>query len=141
MAENKKKAGNRRGTGPANRFSQLLNAELRAVVAYRRMTLRDLEEAAGVSKARLSMALNQDTSPLNTNEFEQICRALDVDPADICARAEAALQKELAAENSSVSDKELAAEILARAEAATKAGYRLAAHPADKVITEDNHSA
>lgn len=137
MAENKKKAGNRRGTGPANRFSQLLNAELRAVVAYRRMTLRDLEEAAGVSKARLSMALNQDTSPLNTNEFEQICRALDVDPADICARAEAALQKELAAENSSVSDKELVAEILARAEAATKAGYRLAAHPADTVITED----
>lgn len=139
MAENKKKVGNRRGTGPANRFSQLLNAELRAVVAYRRMTLRDLEEAACVSKARLSMALNQDASPLNTNEFEQICRALDVDPADICARAEATRKKEAAAETASVSDKELAAEILARAEAATKAGYRLAAHPADKVITDDGN--
>ena len=137
MAENKKKVGNRRGTGPANRFSQLLNAELRAVVAYRRMTLRDLEEAAGVSKARLSMALNQDASPLNTNEFEQICRALDVDPADICARAEATRKKEVAAKNASVSDKELAAQILARAEAATKAGYTLAAHPADDIITED----
>lgn len=141
MAENKKKVGNRRGTGPANRFSQLLNAELRAVVAYRRMTLRDLEEAASVSKARLSMALNQDASPLNTNEFEQICRALDVDPADICARAEAARKKEVAAENASVSDKELAAQILARAEAATKAGYALAAHPADDIITEDPASA
>lgn len=142
MAENKKKTGNRRGTGPANRFSQLLNAELRAVVAYRRMTLRDLEEVTGVSKARLSMALNQDTSPpLNTNEFEIICRALEIDPAEVCFRAEAALQKELAAENSSVSDKELAAQILARAEAATRAGYRLAAHPADKVITEDSHGA
>lgn len=141
MAENKKKVGNRRGTGPANRFSQLLNAELRAVVAYRRMTLRDLEEAACVSKARLSMALNQDASPLNTNEFEQICRALDVDPADICARAEAARKKEVAAENASVSDKELAAQILARAEAATKAGYALAAHPADDIITEDPASA
>ncbi|OFJ99181.1 hypothetical protein HMPREF2836_05650 [Rothia sp. HMSC065C12] len=139
MAENKKKVGNRRGTGPANRFSQLLNAELRAIVAYRRMTLRELEEAAGVSKARLSMALNQDSSPLNTNEFEQICRALEVDPADICARAEAARKKEEAA--SLVSDKDLAEAILARAEAATKAGYALAAHPADKVITEDNHSA
>lgn len=138
MAENKKKVGNRRGTGPANRFSQLLNAELRAVVAYRRMTLRDLEEAACVSKARLSMALNQDASPLNTNEFEQICRALDVDPADICARAEATRKKEAAAETASVSDKELAAQILARAEAATKAGYRLAAHPADQVITDDS---
>lgn len=138
MAENKKKVGNRRGTGPANRFSQLLNAELRAVVAYRRMTLRDLEEAAGVSKARLSMALNQDASPLNTNEFEQICRALDVDPADICARAEAARKKELAAETAVASDKELAAQILARAEAAAKDNYALAAHPADKVITDDS---
>ena len=87
------------------------------------------------------MALNQDTSPLNTNEFEIICRALEIDPAEVCFRAEAALQKELAAENSSVSDKELAAQILARAEAATRAGYRLAAHPADKVITEDSHGA
>ena len=67
MTQPKKKAGNRRGTGPANRFSQLLNAELRAAVAYRRITLRDLEEAAGVSKARLSIALNQDAAPLNTN--------------------------------------------------------------------------
>lgn len=133
----KKKRGNRRGTGPANRFSQLLNAELRAVVAYRRMTLRDLEEAAGVSKARLSMALNQDASPLNTNELEQICRALDVDPADTCARAGATRKKELAAETAVASDKELAAQILARAEATTKADYRLAAHPADKVVTED----
>jgi DNA-binding helix-turn-helix protein len=89
------------------------------------MTLRDLEEAAGVSKARLSMALNQDASPLNTNELEQICRALDVDPADICARAAATRKKELAAQ------------ILARAEAASQAGYTLAAHPADTVITED----
>lgn len=137
MKQTQKKTGNRRGTGPANRFSQLLNAELRAVVAYRRMTLRDLEAAANVSKARLSMALNQDASPLNTNEFEQICRALDVDPADICARAEATRKKEVAAKNASASDKELAAQILARAEAATKAGYALAAHPADDIITED----
>lgn len=138
MKQTQKKTGNRRGTGPANRFSQLLNAELRAVVAYRRMTLRDLEEAAGVSKARLSMALNQDASPLNTNEFEQICRALDVDPADICARAEATRKKELAAEAAVASDKELAAQILARAEAAAKDNYALAAHPADKVITDDS---
>ena len=141
MKQTQKKTGNRRGTGPANRFSQLLNAELRAVVAYRRMTLRDLEEAACVSKARLSMALNQDSSPLNTNEFEQICRALDVDPADICARAEATRKKELAAETAVASDKELAAQILARAEAAKQAGYALAAHPAEDIITEDPASA
>lgn len=40
-----------------------------------------------------------------------------------------------------MSDKELAAQILARAEAATQAGYTLAAHPADDIIAEDSHGA
>lgn len=102
--------------------------------------MRDLEEAAGVSKARLSTALNQDAAPLNTNEFEQICRALSVDPADICARAEAARKKEAAeVERAALTDAQLAAQILARAEAAAKDNYSLAAHPADKVITDDGN--
>ena len=138
----KKKHGNRRGTGPASRFSQLLNEELRAIVARQRLSLRMLEEMTGVSRTRLSHTLNQDMSPLNTNEFELICQALEVSPAEICTRAEAARKKEATeAELASLTDTQLAAQILARAEAATKAGYRLAAHPADKVITEDNHSA
>ncbi|WP_455122653.1 hypothetical protein [Rothia mucilaginosa] len=37
-----------------------------------------------------------------------------------------------------LTDAQLAAQILARAEAATKSGYRLAAHPADQVITDDS---
>ena len=141
MKQTQKKTGNRRGTGPASRFSQLLNEELRAIAARQRMTLRMLEELTGVSRTRLSHTLNQDASPLNTNEFELICRALEVSPAEICTRAEAARKKELAVEKASVSDKELAAQILARAEAATKAGYALAAHPADDIITEDPASA
>lgn len=141
MKQTQKKTGNRRGTGPASRFSQLLNEELRAIAARQRMTLRMLEELTGVSRTRLSHTLNQDASPLNTNEFELICRALEVSPAEICTRAEAARKKELAVEKASVSDKELAAQILARAEAATKAGYTLAAHPADDIITEDPASA
>ena len=141
MKQTQKKTGNRRGTGPASRFSQLLNEELRAIAARQRMTLRMLEELTGVSRTRLSHTLNQDASPLNTNEFELICRALEVSPAEICTRAEAARKKELAVEKASVSDKELAAQILARAEAATQAGYTLAAHPADDIITEDPASA
>lgn len=141
MKQTQKKTGNRRGTGPASRFSQLLNEELRAIAARQRMTLRVLEELTGVSRTRLSHTLNQDASPLNTNEFELICRALEVSPAEICTRAEAARKKELAAETAVASDKELAAQILARAEAATKAGYALAAHPADDIITEDPASA
>ena len=139
MTQSKKKRGNRRGTGPASRFSQLLNAELRAEIARQRLSLRALEELTGISRARLSTTLNQDASPLNTNEFELICRALNISEAEIFTHAETAREREEAA--SLVSNKDLATEILARAEAATKAGYRLAAHPADKVITEDNHGA
>lgn len=139
MEKTGKKHGNRRGTGPASRFSQLLNEELRAAAARQRMSLRALEELTGISRTRLSTTLNQDASPLNTNEFELICRALNISAADMCTRAEAARKREEAA--SLVSDKDLATEILARAEAATQAGYRLAAHPADKVITEDNRGA
>lgn len=139
MEKTPKKHGNRRGTGPASRFSQLLNEELRAAAARQRMSLRALEELTGISRTRLSVTLNQDASPLNTNEFELICRALNISEAEMCTRAEAARKREEAA--SLVSDKDLATEILARAEAATQAGYRLAAHPADQVITEDNHSA
>lgn len=139
MEKTFKKPGNRRGTGPASRFSQLLNEELRAAAARQRMSLRALEELTGISRTRLSTTLNLDASPINTNELELICRALDISPGEMCTRAEAARKKEEAA--SLVSDKDLAEAILARAEAATKAGYALAAHPADKVITEDNHSA
>jgi hypothetical protein len=139
MEKTAKKHGNRRGTGPASRFSQLLNEELRAAAARQRMSLRALEELTGISRTRLSVTLNQDASPLNTNEFELICRALNISEAEMCTRAEEARKREEAA--SLVSDKDLADEILARAEAATRAGYRLAAHPADKVITEDSHGA
>lgn len=87
--------GNRRGTGPANRFSQLLNAELRAEVARQRLSLRMLEDMTGISKARLSTTINQDASPLNTNEVDLICEALRVDPADVCLKASTAHKKKM----------------------------------------------
>lgn len=131
----------RKAIGPANQFSKKLNQELRAWMGRRGMTIQDLEEAAEVSRNRISLTLYKLDSPLNTNELDRICKALGVEPSIVARDAEKALRAEQAAETSSVSDKELAAQILARAEAATRAGYRLAAHPADKVITEDNHSA
>lgn len=131
----------RKAIGPANQFSKKLNQELRAWMGRRGMTIQDLEEAAEVSRNRISLTLYKLNSPLNTNELDRICKALGVEPSTVVRDAEKALRAEQAAETSSVSDKELASQILARAEAATKAGYRLAAHPADKVITEDNHSA
>lgn len=131
----------RKAIGPANQFSKKLNQELRAWMGRRGMTIQDLEEAAEVSRNRISLTLYKLDSPLNTNELDRICKALGVEPSIVVRDAEKALRAEQAAETSSVSDKELAAQILARAEAATRAGYRLAAHPADKVITEDSHGA
>ena len=129
----------RKAIGPANQFSKKLNQELRAWMGRRGMTIQDLEEAAEVSRNRISLTLYKLDSPLNTNELDRICKALGVEPSTVVRDAEKALRAEQAAETSSVSDKELAAEILARAEAARQAGYALAAHPADKVITDDGN--
>lgn len=128
----------RKAIGPANQFSKKLNQELRAWMGRRGMTIQGLEEAAEVSRNRISLTLYKLDSPLNTNELDRICKALGVEPSIVVRDAEKALRAEQAAETSSVSDKELAAEILARAEAATKSGYRLAAHPADHVLTDDS---
>ena len=129
----------RKAIGPANQFSKKLNQEFRAWMGRRGMTIQDLEEAAEVSRNRISLTLYKLDSPLNTNELDRICKALGVEPSTVVRDAEKALRAEQAAETSSVSDKELAAEILARAEAARQAGYALAAHPADKVITDDGN--
>lgn len=87
--------GNRRGTGPASRFSQLINAELRAEVARQRLSLRMLEDMTGISKTRLSNTINQDASPLNTNEVDVLCEALRLSPSDIFLKAYTAREKEM----------------------------------------------
>ncbi len=87
--------GNRRGTGPASRFSQLINAELRAEVARQRLSLRMLEDMTGISKTRLSNTINQDASPLNTNEVDVLCEALRLRPSDIFLKAYTAHEKEM----------------------------------------------
>lgn len=87
--------GNRRGTGPASRFSQLINAELHAEVARQRLSLRMLEDMTGISKARLSTTINQDASPLNTNEVDLLCEALRLSPSAIFLKAYTAHKKEM----------------------------------------------
>ena len=87
--------GNRRGTGPASRFSQLINAELRAEVARQRLSLRMLEDMTGISEARLSTTISQDASPLNTNEVDLICEALRLSPSAIFLKAYTAHEKEM----------------------------------------------
>lgn len=123
----------------ATRFSQLVNAELRAEIGRQMFSLRKLSDITEISLGRLSGVINHDKASLTTNDLDRICAALSLSPTAVIRSAEKALRAEQAAETSPVSDKELAAAILARAEAATKAGYRLAAHPADHVLADDSN--
>lgn len=92
----------------------------------------------GISKSKLSRSVYRSEGSLPVRDLKIISDALDVDITVIISAADNAMREKAV---TPLTDAQLAAQILARAEAATKAGYRLAAHPADKVITEDNHSA
>lgn len=80
-----------KGTGEANLFSSLINAELRAEMARQRISLRALQEKTDIGKSRLGQVINQDEAPLNTNELDAICRALRLIPHIVLEDAERAL--------------------------------------------------
>lgn len=119
-------------------FNDMVNREVKIWMIRRGEDLITLANKTGISKSKLSRSVYRSESSLPIRDLKVICDALDVEVNVIISAAQASLLEQIAPP---LSDKELASQILARAEAATKAGYRLAAHPADKVITEDNHSA
>ena len=140
----------RKTTARVTALMVAVNEELRALIARRNLSQRQLEAAAGVSQSLISKTIFKEESVLNLSQFEAICGVLGVSPSVVLESAEravlvsdrprpAARKKEaVEAELASLTDAQLAAQILARAEAATKAGYRLAAHPADDIVTEDS---
>lgn len=97
---------NRRGTGPADEFSTLLNAEIRAELGRRQISLRQLEELTEISKSRLSEAVNKNRAPLNTNELGKIANALGVSTSILLRRAEQALREEESKNGGGVDSKE-----------------------------------
>lgn len=113
-----------------------IHEELRALAARRGFSQRQLQDEAGVSQSVISKTMYRNASTLSLSQAEALANALGEPLSVIIERAERkiAVREQVAAP---LTDAQLAAQILARAEAATKAGYRLAAHPADKVITED----
>jgi DNA-binding Xre family transcriptional regulator len=122
----------------AELFNDLVNREIKVWMVRRGEDLLTLAAKTGISKSKLSRSVYRSEGSLPVRDLMTICAALNVDMTVIISAAYNAMLEQVAAP---LTDAQLAAEILARAEAATKAGYRLAAHPADKVITEDNHSA
>lgn len=117
-----------------------IHEELRALAARRGFSQRQLQDEAGVSQSVISKTMYRNASTLSLSQAEALANALGEPLSVIIERAERkiAVRDQVAAP---LTDAQLAAQILARAEAATRAGYRLAAHPADDIITEDSHGA
>ena len=113
-----------------------IHEELRALAARRGFSQRQLQDEAGVSQSVISKTMYRNASTLSLSQAEALANALGEPLSVIIERAERkiAVRDQVAAP---LTDAQLAAQILARAEAATQAGYSLAAHPADTVITED----
>ena len=134
--------GNLAGMGQQStaRITSLIAAiheELRALAARRGFSQRQLQDEAGVSQSVISKTMYRNASTLSLSQAEALANALGEPLSVIIERAERkiAVRDQVAAP---LTDAQLAAQILARAEAAAQAGYSLAAHPADKVITDDS---
>lgn len=114
-----------------------IHEEMRALAARRGFSQRQLQDEAGVSQSVISKTMYRNASTLSLTQAEALANALGEPLSVIIERAERkiAVRDQVAAP---LTDAQLAAQILARAEAAAQAGYSLAAHPADKVITDDS---
>lgn len=114
-----------------------IHEELRALAARRGFSQRQLQDEAGVSQSVISKTMYRNASTLSLSQAEALANALGEPLSVIIERAERkiAVREQVAAP---LTDAQLAAQILARAEAAAKDNYSLAAHPADKVITDDS---
>lgn len=115
-----------------------IHEELRALAARRGFSQRQLQDEAGVSQSVISKTMYRNASTLSLSQAEALANALGEPLSVIIERAERkiAVREQVA---DPLTDAQLAAQILARAEAARQDGYALAAHPADKVITDDGN--
>lgn len=72
-------SGMPKGTTPASGpLARAISAEVRATLARQNMTVKDLAEACGLTQGYLGKRM-RDEAPLNSNDFESICRALGKD--------------------------------------------------------------
>lgn len=119
----------------AELFNDLVNREIKVWMVRRGEDLLTLAAKTGISKSKLSRTVYRSEGSLPVRDLMTICAALNVDMTVIISAADNALREQL---ETPLTDAQLAAQILARAEAATKAGYALAAHPADNIVSEDS---
>ena len=111
------------------------SASTKVWVVRRGKDLLTLAAKTGISKSKLSRPVYRSEGSLPVRDLKTICDALNVDMTVIISAADNAMREQVAAP---LTDAQLAAEILARAKSATKSGYRLVAHPAGHVLTDDS---
>ena len=118
----------------AELFNDLVNREIKVWMVRRGEDLLTLAAKTGISKSKISRTVYRSEGSLPVRDLMTICAALNVDMTVIISAAYNAMREQVGAH---LTDAQLAAQILARAETAAKASYRLAAHPVDDIITED----
>lgn len=116
-----------------------IHEEMRALAARRGFSQRQLQDEAGVSQSVISKTMYRNASTLSLTQAEALANALGEPLSVIIERAERkiAVRDQVTAP---LTDAQLAAQILAPAEAAKQAGYALAAHPADDTLPPPDHS-
>ncbi len=82
-----------RQTAPATQFTDLVNEEIRALMARRGINQTKLSELTGISQARISKTIYNNQASLAISNLEAIAEVLGDEPSEILRRAEAALKQ------------------------------------------------
>jgi transcriptional regulator with XRE-family HTH domain len=78
-------SGKMQESGP---FARAISAEIRATIARKRLTVKEVAHQSGLSESYLGKRL-RDVAPLTLNDIEAVCNALG---ENLLAFAEAALE-------------------------------------------------
>lgn len=81
----------RKTTARVTALMVAVNEELRALIARRNLSQRQLEAASGVSQSLISKTIFKEESVLNLSQFEAICGVLGVSPSVVLESAERAV--------------------------------------------------
>lgn len=81
----------RKTTARVTALMVAVNEELRALIARRNLSQRQLEAASGVSQSLISKTIFKEESVLNLSQFEAICGVLGVSPSVVLEGAERAV--------------------------------------------------
>ena len=66
----------------------MIEINLDVMMAKRKISLKELSEKVGITEANLSILKNNKAKAIRFSTLEEICKALDCQPADILAYEE-----------------------------------------------------